>query len=148
MSHVEQSKARILDLSLLLKAVEEIVGKGHAKLVDASTYKCYPRGVGTYPMPEGMTIDEWGKCEKKVVIDGIGYEIGLVRDKTDKKVWRMRYDFYGPGQPLLQHFGNGLSKLNQKYTELDIRRRVGMRAGRVLKRQTEKNGDVFLMVQV
>lgn len=147
MSHVEQATIRIMDLTTLMEAVEAIVGVGRAKLVDAETYNCFPSRVGDYPLPKGMTEDEWGKCEKKIVVDGINYEVGLVRDKEDRSAWMMRYDFWGPGQRLKEHFGDKLGKLSQKYQELKITKALNRQAGRVLSR-TMVGKSVQLTLQV
>lgn len=88
------------------------------ELVEASTYKWYGYHVGDYPMPEGFTEDDLGKCQYKLYIPGNpdAYEIGVVKNKSGSG-YTLLYDFWGEqGEALVKRIGgqNG-GKLKQSY---------------------------------
>lgn len=60
-------------------------------LKEKNTYKWYGRHVGDYPLPDGFTVKDLGKCDVAIQIPGIQYEIGCV-NKNDELVFL--YDFW------------------------------------------------------
>ncbi len=117
MSHISTCKAKITDIGALKAALKEL---GGCELIEnKKTYKWFGRSVGDYPLPEGLTLDMLGKCDHVVKVDGVDYEVGLTRTNEltpqGTPVWTLAYDFWGPGQGLLQKFGDGCGLLSQAY---------------------------------
>lgn len=112
MSHVTSIDIEISDLTALEAAVREM---GGTFLRNKKSYGWYGHSVGDYPLPAGFTADMLGKCEHAVGLTGTEYEIGVVRNPTKPKTYTLLYDFWGPGQKLKNHFGDGLKKLKQMY---------------------------------
>lgn len=79
-----------------------------------TTYKWYGRHVGDYPLPEGIKKEDLGKCSHAILLPNCQYEIGVV--KLDNGSYTMLYDFWGPGEKLKSHFGDGLKRLTQMYS--------------------------------
>jgi hypothetical protein len=89
MSHVAEATVQVDDLGLLKAAIARL---GWTFVEGQTTYKWYGRWVGDYPLPEGVSKDDLGKCEHAVKLPGVNYEIGVVRDA--KGGYRLRYDFW------------------------------------------------------
>jgi hypothetical protein len=77
------------------------------------TYKWYGTSVGDYPLQDGFTKSDLGKCDHAIrVKDGTGaeYEIGLVeRDGKLVPLW----DFWMGGWGLKEKVGENCKKLKQ-----------------------------------
>ena len=88
-------------------------------------YKWYGHSVGDYPLPEGVTEEELGKCEHAISVPGaeMGYEIGVVRKGNG---FVLRWDFYDDGLKLALG-GESAKVLKQAYAV--------ERSKRLLKRQ-------------
>lgn len=111
MSHVTAIDINITDLTALKGAVKEL---GAEWREGQKTYQWYGRSVGDYPLPDGFTAKDLGKCEHAIRLAGTEYEIGVVPKKQGGG-YTLLYDFWGPGQRLKSHFGDGLTKLKQMY---------------------------------
>jgi hypothetical protein len=109
MSHVVSQTLDLKDLDCLRAACEELGLEIRAK----KNYRWYGRSVGDYPIPEGFTVDELGKCEFAIGIKGDtqAYEIGAVKKGGQ---WRLIYDFWGPGQALAKQKGKGAACTRSK----------------------------------
>jgi len=75
------------------------------------TYKWYGHHVGDYPIPEGFTVYDMGKCDHAIRVKGAKYEIGVVRKGKDHK---LLWDFWSEGG-LAQKLGKNAEKLRQAY---------------------------------
>ena len=99
--------------------------------------------MGDYPLPEGITKEQLGKCSHAIRAPGVEYEIGVVQKPNGH--WTLAYDFWGPGQGLLQKFGEGCQRLLQLYavhkTICEARRK-----GYTAQRQQLKDGSVKLVL--
>jgi len=99
MSHVVSVDVQLTDLDAIAKAADAC-GLIFSK---SSTYKWFGRHMGDYPLPAGFTASDLGKCDYKLSMKGVGYEVGLVR--RDGK-YTMLFDFWGStGRKLKQHLG-------------------------------------------
>ncbi len=78
---------------------------------NVTNYKWYGVHVGDYPLPEGFTVEEMGKCNHAIHVPGATYEIGVVM-KNGK--WKLIYDFYGAGN-LNKKLGKNAGLLKQAY---------------------------------
>jgi hypothetical protein len=125
MSHVERTKLRIKDMRTFAEAVMWVCPE--ARVEKAQEYRWYGRHVGDHPLPEGFKKEDIGKCEYKVTVPGINYEIGLAKPEGEDG-YALMYDYYGQqgrhdGRKLLDKFGtgcvsDGLSKLANEYRHL------------------------------
>jgi hypothetical protein len=112
MSHVTNIDIEISNLNALESAIQEM---GGTFLRDKKNYTWYGRHVGDYPLPPGFTKEMLGKCEHAIGLGGTDYQIGVVRNPAKPKTYTLLYDFWGPGEKLRSHFGDGLTKLKQMY---------------------------------
>lgn len=110
MSHVDtiqfQEEWDIDTLKQMCKAEGWLFHKGQ------KTYRWWGRHVGDYPIPEGFTKEDMGKCDHAISIPGAIYEIGIVN--RNGKV-HLLWDFYRTGG-LQVVLGDKAGKLKQAYT--------------------------------
>ena len=113
MSHVVSLKTKINSLEALERAAKSCGLEMHK---GQSTYRWWGHSVGDYPMPEGFTKDQLGKCNHALSVPGNSqaYEIGVV-DMNDG-TFRLLYDFYAGGKGLVERIGgNNADKLMDEY---------------------------------
>ena len=115
MSHVSSIKLRIKDLRSLLESASELGLEQRMK----ETFHWYGRSVGDYPLPEGFTEEEMGKCLFALGIKGDdkAYEVGVVHSKTHPGEYELLWDFWQGGFGLQERIGTDGNKLRQKYSE-------------------------------
>lgn len=114
MSHVVQIELEIKDLDALAKSAEQL---GLELVRGQQTYKWYGHSVGDYPIPNGFTANDLGKCEHALRVKGNprAYEIGLVRTRGKVGSYTMLWDFYGGGFGLQEKVGDDAVKLQNEY---------------------------------
>ena len=146
MSHISSSKLRITNIITLRDAVSALVPG--AELVKADEYTWFGYSMGDY-VPDGFTKDELGKCEWKIKLPGVKYEIGLAKPKGESG-YALLYDHFSApafgdqeerhdGMKLLRAFGtgevkDGLSKLATEYRHRQLEkeaRRMGRKVERI-----------------
>lgn len=131
MSHVDTNTHADLihedRLDCLADAVRHVCP--HARLVrHQKSYQWYGRDMRDYQgassgVVAGMNPKEYGKCEHAIVVDGVQYEIGLVK-LPGQDGYRLVYDTWGPGKGLVKAFGEGMDKLLNEYQHQVARRTV------------------------
>ena len=141
MSHVETVNTQILDLASLKKACERL---GVEFIEGRKTYKWFGRSVGDYPLPAGYTAADLGKCDHVIKVPGVEYEIGVVQKKNGKG-YDLLFDFWGPGQGLLQKFSKGLTKLVDAYSVETLKAKARAK-GYLCSEQQLPNGKTKLTV--
>lgn len=144
MSHVTAIKVEIDKLEDLKKAVEAMGGIWRE---GQRTYKWYGRHVGDYPMPEGFTEADLGKCDHAIGLPGVNYEVGVVKKANGK--YTLLYDFYGhsgqhDGMKLKSHFGDNLGKLVTEYGVNRMKREARMRGYAVQRKQVGEKTKLVL----
>ncbi len=76
------------------------------------TYQWYGRWVGDSPLPEGIALEDLGKCDHAIRIQDCAYEIGIVK-KGAKYI--LLWDSWHTGG-LEQKIGKEAGILKQAYT--------------------------------
>jgi hypothetical protein len=94
MSHVACVDIVIKDLEALKIACERL---GWQLVKGAKTYEWYGRWVNDYDKADaaykhGVKTEDYGKCDHKIKIPGVKYEIGLM-EQPDKS-YKAIFDFY------------------------------------------------------
>lgn len=131
MSHVSTLKLRVKFLNELNLAGQDL----GMELIPAHQFKWYGQHVGDYPLPEGFTKEEMGKCAYVLRIKGNdrAYEVGVVPSKIHKGEYELMWDFWQGGFGLQEVIGENGNKLKQKYAEIvstKYLRKLGMRVTR------------------
>ena len=144
MSHVTTIDLVIKDLKCLEKAAKSL---GLEFKNGQKTYKWWGHHVGDYPIPEGFTKDDLGKCDHAVGIPGntSAYEIGVVgaKDGTYKLIW----DFYGGGMGLQQKVGDGCGALCQQYSK-EVTKKQAMMNGYTVQENKLDDGSIELTLNI
>jgi hypothetical protein len=141
MSHVENCKVKVMDLTALKAACKRM---GVEFVENKRTYNWYGRSVGDYPLPAGFKAEDLGKCDHVIRVPGVGYEVGVVKSKNGKG-FDLLYDFWGPGQGLLTKFGQGLTKLADAYS-VEALKAKALAQGYISNEVVADNGEITLTV--
>lgn len=141
MSHVESCRTAITDLTALKAACTRM---GVEFVENTKTYRWWGRSVGDYPIPAGFTAKDLGHCDHVIRVPGVGYEVGVVKNKSGKG-YTLLYDFYGQGQGLLEKFGKGLTKLADAYS-VEVLKAKALAQGYFAEEATADNGEITLKV--
>ena len=142
MSHVVTIEMQILDLKSLEKACEEL---GLEFVRGQETYRWYGTHVGDYPIPQGFTQDDLGRCEHAIRVpgDNSAYEIGVTKRRDGKPGWTLIYDFWGrQGRKIEKLAGSKCASVQQEYAAAVAIKKAG-RGYRVRRRKLE-NGTLQL----
>lgn len=131
MSHIARIELEINDLQTLKRACEKL---GLQFIENQTTYKWYGSWVGDTPLPDGITIQDLGKCDHAVKVPGASYEIGVVR-KESKYI--LLWDFYRPGG-LERKLGRNAGRLKQSYTLERVRKEARLKGLRLCEKKMEK----------
>jgi hypothetical protein len=145
MSHVAEMECEINDLEALSDACKEL---GLELRLGQKTYKWYGRSVGDYPLPEGMTAQDLGKCDHAICIPGNpgAYEIGVIKKKTGES-YSLVWDFWAGGFGLVEKVGDQqATKLQDEYLAA-VTTRHERRRGRQVRRSLTPQGAILLEVQ-
>jgi len=131
MSHVAKIELEINDLDTLKAACVRL---GLEFIQDQKHYRWYNEHVGDYPLPEGFTVDDLGRCDHAIRVTGASYEVGVVR-RGSKYV--LLWDFYSSGG-LERKLGKGAGRLKQAYAVERVRREAKLKGYHVQERKTEQ----------
>lgn len=115
MSHVTVIDIEIKDLAALRKACADL---GLEFREGQTTFKWYGRQMGDYPIPDGYTKADMGKCEHAIGIPNNkdAYEVGVVKNRKTGG-WHLMWDFFAGGKGLQAAVGNNCGKLTQEYAK-------------------------------
>lgn len=111
MSHTAIIAAEIKSMESLRKACKKL---GYKFVKDQKSYRWFRKFMGDYPLPDGMTVNDLGKCEHAIKIPGANYEIGVIKDPMNKDNYKLIWDFWDHSLP--QIVGQNAWKLTQAYT--------------------------------
>lgn len=159
MSHVVSITTELTDLDAIKEACRVL---GLTFKAGQKTYQWWGSSVGDYPLPEGFTKEDLGKCEHAIGIPGTTWEIGLARPRVapgqqaKTPGLRMLFDYFGSwGKPIVAAVGGtpngkgGYDNLGGKFLqEYAIAKATieAKRRGYIVRRQPAKNGSVQLVV--
>ncbi len=124
MSHVARIELEINDLDTLRAACKRL---GLEFVQDQKTYAWWGTHVGDYPLPEGFTAEDLGKCHHAIKVPGAKYELGVV-ERNGK--YTLLWDFYSSGG-LEQVLGKGAGRLRQAYAVERVRREAIRKSYRI-----------------
>jgi len=113
-SHVSKIELEIKSLSDLKSACKEL---GLQFLENRRNYNWYGEFMGDYPLPEGMKVEDLGKCDHAISVPGCKYEIGVI--KTQQGKYQLLWDFWHAGG-LEKKLGKNAGKLKQAYAKVKI----------------------------
>lgn len=148
MSHVvSMTDFSILDLDSLATAAESL---GMKLVRDARAYRWWGRHVGDYPLPEGFTREDMGRCDHVLRIKGnsTAYEVGVVRRRDGKPGYALVWDFYAGGKGLQKMIGDGpkdCNRLRRAYS-VAVTTKAARRQGFRVQQQARDGGGVRLVV--
>ncbi len=134
MSHIAKIELEINDLDCLIKACQAL---GFHFMENQQTYAWYGEWEGGSLLPEGITVDDLGKCHHAIHVPEAVYEIGIVKAKTGNK-YNLLWDSWYEGG-LERRVGRNAGKLKQAYTVQRIRKEARMKAYRITETK-QKNG--------
>ena len=139
MSHIAQIDLRIKSLEALKAACARL---GFEFVTGQTTYKWYGRWMGDYPMPEGMTQADLGKCHHAIKVPGASYEIGIVEKNGE---YIPMWDFWRSGG-LEAVLGQGGGRLKQAYS-VEQAKITARRAGYSVYEKLEPDKTVTLTME-
>jgi hypothetical protein len=146
MSHVVNIDFTVLDLDALEAAARQ---RGLELVRGRETFKWYGHHVGDYPLPEGFTSADMGKCEHvlRVARDGgKAYEIGLVRRRDGAPGWTLMFDFFGAGGRALQAVAGAKCSLIRQAYSAEVTRRQAARHGWRVQQSVQPDGSLRLVM--
>ena len=96
---------------------------GMEMMWNQTTFNWWGHHVGDYPLPEGFTVADMGKCTHALRIKGNkqAYEVGVVvREDKIHLLW----DFYAGGRGLMDVIGKDGEKLRMAYNQAALTRQA------------------------
>lgn len=141
MSHISKLEITILDLESLEKAAKNLGGK---LIKNQKSYTWYGQWVGDTPMPEGLTVEDLGKCDHTISFPNARYEVGVVKNKKGQG-YSLQFDYFSSGG-LGRIIGNKGEKLKQQYTK-EVTKKVAQMKGYKVQ-ETEEENKIKLRILV
>lgn len=147
MSHVVSGSVIVTDLDLL----RSVIGKHFPKLKwmeEQKTYQWFGSWQDDYSRSDaayknGIDVEDYGKCEHALRMDGVKYEIGIVKRK-DGKGYSLVWDFYSDGAKLSKYIGKGAEKLMIEYSKEYVNK-FGSEFGFI---QQETQDDEYIFIEL
>ena len=139
MSHISKIELVINSLDDLKEACRML---GFEFVENQKTYKWYSRWVGDTPLPEGIKIEDVGKCNHAVKVPGCDYEVGVIR-RGDHYI--LLWDYYFVGG-LVEKIGPDAGILKQAYTIARVRREARRKGYRIREKKIDQGVRLVLTV--
>jgi len=139
LSHIAKIELEIKSLEDLKAACETL---GLKFLEEQKTYKWFGKWIGDTPMPEGVTIEDLGKCDHCIHVPGATYQIGVVQQGNS---YRLLWDYWQSGG-LEKILGKNAGLLKQAYAGATIKRESRKKGLRL--REQVKEGTIRLTLTV
>ena len=132
MSHVAKIELEITDLDALKAACQRL---GLEFRCGKRTYTWYGEYMGDHPLPEGLSVQDLGKCDHAIHVPGASYEVGVVKRNGR---YLLLWDFWHAGG--LEHvLGRNAGRLKQAYA-IERTRREALRKGYRITESKTQNG--------
>jgi len=138
MSHVAEIEIQITDLAALATACRRL---GFVFREGQKTYAWYGRWAGDYPLPEGFSQEDLGKCDHAIQVPGADYEVGVVKARQGTG-YRLLWDFWFQGG-LAERLGPKAERLVQAYG-VEKAKREARKQGFSVYETTREDGSVRL----
>ena len=132
MSHVAKIELEINDLDALKAACQRL---GLEFRCGQAVYSWYGEYVGDHPLPEGLTVQDLGKCDHAIHVPGASYEVGVVKRNGR---YLLLWDFWHAGG-LERVLGRNAGRLKQAYA-IERTRREALRKGYRITESKTQNG--------
>ena len=148
MSHVATIELQVTDLDALKAAAEKLGLVFHE---GRRNYRWYGRSIGDYPLPEGMTASDLGKCSHTLSVrdNPQAYEIGVVK-KKDSSGFVLAWDFWNRGRNygdqglgLQDVVGENACRLQQEYA-VEVAKKYWLGQGWQVTENRKEDGTVVL----
>lgn len=139
MSHIARIELEIKSLEDLKAACNEL---GLKFCENEKSYKWFGRWVGDAPLPEGVGVEDLGKCDHMIHVPGAQYQIGVI--KQDGK-YRLLWDSWKAGG-LEEVLGKNAGLLKQAYAVATIIRESRLKRLKVHQQKNEKTIRIILTV--
>ena len=124
MSHISKIELVIHSLEDLKEACRQL---GFEFMKNQKTFKWYGRWVGDTPLPEGIKIEDIGKCDHAIKVADCTYEVGIIRRGNH---YILLWDYYHVGG-LVQKIGLDAGILKQAYTVARVRKEARQKRYRI-----------------
>lgn len=142
MSHVAKITVEIKDLDALKAACARL---GFEWRDGQRNYAWWGQSVGDYPLPQGFTADDLGKCDHAIHVPGAAYEVGVVARRDGRPGFELLWDFFPTGG-LEEKLGLNGNKLVQAYG-VEAAKRAARRQGYDVMEQEQADGSIVLRVR-
>ena len=139
MSHVDLIADQIRNLDTLWDTCKEL---GLSVKLNQKHYKWYGYHVGDYPIPDGLTINDMGKCEHCIEVPGAKYDIGVIKDPYDKQHYKLIWDFWDKNLPEI--LGKDAWKLRAKYKEKEALRAAKVKRKTIRKEKLSDRTRIYV----
>ena len=139
MSHISKIELVIDSVKDLEAACRQL---GFELVRDQKTFQWYGRWVGDTPLPEGVSIEDLGKCDHAIRVPGCQYQVGVL--KRDQR-YILLWDYYQAGG-LTDKIGKDAGKLKQAYTVARVRRQAHQKGYRVRECRLDQRVRLVLTV--
>ena len=139
MSHISKIELVIHCLEDLKDACRQL---GFEFVKNQKTFKWYGRWVGDTPLPEGVKIEDIGKCDHAIRVPGCEYEVGVIKRGEH---YVLLWDYYYAGG-LIERIGANAGKLKQAYTVSRVRKEARRKGYRVLEKRIDQGVRLVLTV--
>ena len=137
MSHIAKIKLEINDLESLKTACKAL---GFHFMENQKTYRWFGSWVGDTPLPQGVNIEDLGKCTHAIKVPEAVYEVGVVQ-KGSK--YHLMWDYWRGGR-LEKHIGKNACKLKHAYTLEQIRKSAKLKGYFIHETKTQNGIRVAL----
>jgi len=140
MSHITKIEIKVTDLTALKAACKRL----NLQFIENQlTYRWYGSRVGNDPLPEGIAVEDLGKCDHAIKVPGASYEIGILKDGNR---YRLLWNNWTSGG-LEQVIGKDAGLLKQAYG-IEKTKSEARRKGYSLYETRHSNGAITLKVSL
>jgi len=140
MSHITKIEIEVTDLAALKAACKRL----NLQFIENQlTYQWYGERIGNDPLPEGIGLEDLGKCDHAIKVPGASYEIGILKQNNR---YRLLWDSWKSGG-LEQVIGRDAGLLKQAYG-IEKTKSEARRKGYSLYETRQENGAITLKVSL